>query len=149
MTNTSMTRTQPNSGRSYAPSMLFPFDRFFRGAFGDDDSLSSFNWSPPVDIRETEEAYMVSIELPGMSKDEVEITHENNVLSVSGERGYSDEQSGTSFHRRERAYGKFHRSFALPKRVHGDRIEAQFTNGVLDITVPKVEEARPRKIEIR
>lgn len=84
-----------------------------------------------------------------MSKDEVEITFENSVLTVSGERRFSEEGSEDTYHRIERSYGKFSRSFVLPSDVDGSRVAASFKDGLLTITVPKPEQAQPKKIEIR
>ena len=105
-------------------------------------------WVPRVDILENEEAYQVTAELPGIKKEDVEITVDNNVLSLKGERKFEKDVNKESYHRIERAYGAFVRSFPLPTRVASDRVEAKFDNGLLTITIPKAAEARPKKIEI-
>jgi HSP20 family protein len=106
-------------------------------------------WLPPVDIREKEDALMFAVELPGMTKDDIDITLENNVLTVAGERKFEKETKGEEFHRLERSYGHFTRSFTLPSSVRTDKVDANFENGVLHISLPKQENAKPKKISIR
>ncbi|HXO22592.1 MAG TPA: Hsp20/alpha crystallin family protein [Thermoanaerobaculia bacterium] len=110
--------------------------------------ISTRAWSPMVDILETDDAYEFKAELPGVAKDDVEITVENNVLTLKGERKFEKEDSKENYHRIERAYGTFARSFTLPTRVSHDGVEAKFDNGVLTVVVPKAAEAKPRKIDI-
>lgn len=121
---------------------------FLNGEAGRGEELSNRAWRPAVDIRETGDSYVVSAELPGLSKEDVQITIENNVLKLTGERRFEKEVKEEEFHRVERAYGTFSRAFALPTRVDPERVEASFKDGILTITVPKAAEARPRKIEI-
>ena len=131
-------------------------DRLFNEMLGDiwggrasAEGVAMRTWAPPVDIRETEDALVLTVELPGMSKEEVEITLENNVLTLAGERKFEKEVKGETWHRVERSYGSFSRSFTLPATVRIERVEASFTDGVLAIKLPKVEESKPRKIAIR
>ncbi len=131
-------------------------DRLFNQMLGDlwgvpqtTEEVSARRWMPAVDIRETADALVLSAELPGLTKDNVNITLENNVLSLSGERRFEKEVKEETFHRMERSYGEFTRSFTLPANVRTDKVEASFTDGVLTITLPKVEESKPRKIAIR
>ncbi|MCB1057070.1 MAG: Hsp20/alpha crystallin family protein [Acidobacteria bacterium] len=155
MRNTSLTRREPARGfLSFDDPFFTPFERLLGATLGrpwnvDDSGLSDYGWAPPVDIRETEDAYLVNAELPGMKKEDVQITLENNVLTVGGERRFEGDEKDQGFHRRERAYGKFLRSFALPKRVDSEKIAAKFRDGVLEISVPKMAEARPRQITIQ
>lgn len=123
-------------------------ETFFNDAGGRGEELSNRAWHPAVDIRENGDAYVVSAELPGLGKDDVAITIENNVLKLSGERRFEQEAKEEEYHRVERAYGSFTRAFSLPTRVDPERVEASFQDGILTITVPKAAEARPRKIEI-
>lgn len=136
----------------YSTTMPDPTSRFFDRFFGnlgrDSEELSNRRWMPATDIRETEDHYEVTAELPGMTKDDVAITLENNQLTLSGERRFERDNDEQSFHRVERAYGAFARSFALPKNVDAEKVDARFADGVLTVTVPKLEEARPRKIAI-
>lgn len=122
------------------------FDTYFSDANGED--LASRTWTPPVDIQETDEAYRLHAELPGLKKEDVQITLENNVLRLSGERKFEKDVKQDSYHRIERVYGTFSRSFALPHQVSSDKVEAKFDNGVLSIVVPKAEQAKPRRITI-
>jgi HSP20 family protein len=123
-------------------------DTFFRGGTVDDGSLGSF-WTPAVDIREQNDAYLVEVELPGLSKDDVKITMENNILTIQGEKKQEKEEKRGDYHRTERVYGSFQRSFTLPSSVKNDKIEAQYKNGILTVTLPKVEEAKPKAIEVK
>jgi len=123
-------------------------DTFFRGGVVDDGSFGGF-WSPAVDIREREDVYLVEVELPGLTKDDVKITMENNILTIHGEKKQEKEEKRGNYHRAERVYGAFQRSFALPSSVKNDKIEAQYKNGILTITLPKVEEAKPKAIEVK
>ncbi|MDX1501609.1 MAG: Hsp20/alpha crystallin family protein [Thermoanaerobaculia bacterium] len=129
--------------------------RLFDDAFNDflspvgDAEISTRSWMPPVDIRETENELVLTAELPGMTKDDIEITLENNVLTLSGQRNFEKDVERESYHRIERAYGRFSRSFALPRNFSTEDVKAQFKDGVLHITLPKREEAKPRRIDIR
>lgn len=128
-------------------------DRFFQRALGsspyfEDESTLGSRWTPSTDIRETDDTYEVSAELPGMTKDDVNVTLENNVLTLSGERRFDDSTKKDDYHRIERRYGSFFRSFTLPNRVDTDKVKATFTDGVLHLSVPKTEEVKPRRIAI-
>jgi len=123
------------------------FENLFNGAQGEEE-VSNQNWVPPVDIQETEEGYRLLAELPGLTRDDINITLENNVLRLSGERKFERDVKKESFHRVERTYGAFSRAFALPQQVNSEGVQASFENGVLTITVPKAEQAKPRKIAI-
>jgi len=105
-------------------------------------------WVPPVDVQETENAFIFTAELPGMNKDDVSITLEENLLTLSGERNLKEKEEGENFHRVERAYGSFARSFTLPTQVDSTKVEASFKDGLLTIEIAKAEQAKPRKIEI-
>ncbi|HZF11830.1 MAG TPA: Hsp20/alpha crystallin family protein [Thermoanaerobaculia bacterium] len=129
------------------------FNRAFAPLFGGDttpeeNEAVTRSWAPRVDVLENTEAYQVTAELPGIKKEEVEITLENNVLTLKGERKFEKDVNQESYHRIERVYGPFARSFTLPTKVAQDRVEAKFDSGLLTITIPKVAEARPKKIEI-
>lgn len=129
-------------------------NRLFEQAFGDvyggeeSEEVASRSWTPAVDIAESDEALTLYVELPGLSKENVEITLEDNVLTIKGERRFERDEAKESFHRIERAYGGFHRSFHLPSNVQADKVQAAFEAGVLRVDVPKQEEAKPRKITI-
>lgn len=124
------------------------FDEFLSPLAGSEE-LSSRGWLPPVDIRETDEALTLHAEIPGLTKDDVNITLENNVLTISGERKFEKDAKKDNYHRIERAYGAFSRSFSLPANVRTDQVRASFKDGVLTVSLPKAEEAKPRRIEIK
>jgi len=105
-------------------------------------------WVPAVDVRETGPSFIFTAELPGLGKDDIEITLEENLLTLSGERQLDEKDEGETYHRIERIYGKFSRSFSLPSQVDNTKIAATFKDGLLTIEVPKSEQAQPRKIEI-
>ncbi len=105
------------------------------------------SWVPAVDIVETDGAYLAIADLPGLTKKDIEITVENDVLTLSGERGF-EKQEGDSYRRLERSHGSFRRSFALPSDITAEKVEAKFKSGVLTVTLPKSEAAKARKIDI-
>jgi HSP20 family protein len=106
-------------------------------------------WGPALDISERKDAYLVTVELPGVEADDLEITLEDGLLTIQGERHFAHESSEQQFHRVERRYGAFRRSITLPAQVQAEQIEASFDNGVLQIVVPKMEEAKPKRIQVR
>jgi HSP20 family protein len=107
-------------------------------------------WAPALDISERKDAYLVTVEVPGVKAEDLEITLEDGLLTIQGERQLTADSSGQQqFHRVERRYGAFRRSITLPSRVQANEIEASFENGLLQVVVPKAEEAKPKKIEIR
>jgi len=105
-------------------------------------------WSPSVDIAETDENIVVKAELPGIKQDDVDITITNDVLTLKGEKKEEKEIKRENYHRIERSYGGFQRSISLPTGVQADKAKASYRDGVLTITVPKVEEAKPKSIKI-
>jgi len=124
------------------------FDNFFDGARHDEDNALAA-WSPAVDIAEHDDQYVVKMELPGVSKEEVKITLESNILTVRGEKKQEKETKKENYHRIERSYGSFQRSFTLPTTVKNDKIDASFKDGILNIKLPKAEEAKPKQIEVK
>ncbi len=106
-------------------------------------------WAPALDISERKDAYLVTVELPGVELDDLQVTLEDGLLTVQGERHFAHDSSEQQFHRVERHYGAFRRSITLPAHVLADGIEAAVDNGVLQVVVPKVEEAKPRRIQVR
>ena len=135
-------------------------DPFFRGLdrfFSDDvfvpfgtaaPGLEPSGWTPSVDIRETEDAFVFTAELPGLAKEDVNITVEDKILTLSGERAWKDEEEKNSYRRIERNYGTFSRAFTLPNAVDATKVEAKFESGLLSVTVAKAEEVKPRQISI-
>jgi len=124
------------------------FNETFARAFGDEQGVSSRAWVPAVDIYETEDSLVLKAELPGISPDDVEIRVEDNTLYLKGERKFAKEVKQESLHRIERSYGTFSRSFALPGTIEADKVKANYENGILTLTMPKREEAKPRTIKI-
>jgi HSP20 family protein len=112
------------------------------------EELGQAGWLPAVDVRESDDAFVFTAELPGIAKDGVEITVEDAVLTLKGERRFNDKDEKKNYRRIERAYGSFSRSFTLPSAVDAERIEASFADGLLTVTVPKAELAKARKITI-
>jgi HSP20 family protein len=106
-------------------------------------------WAPALDISERKDAYLVTVELPGVEADDLKITLEDGLLTIQGERHFADDSSEQQFHRVERRYGAFRRSITLPAHVMAEGIEASADNGVLQIVVPKMEEATPKRIQVR
>lgn len=118
-----------------------PFFRFF-------DDLTAREWSPAAELREDENAVIFTFEVPGLEQKDISISLENGMLTVSGEK-IGQEHKETDFVRSERWYGKFTRSFTLPPTVDPSGVSANLRNGVLSVTVPKREEAKPRKVEVK
>jgi HSP20 family protein len=127
-------------------------DRFNRAlsspARDREEEMSLGAWMPPVDISEDQDKIRLTAELPGVREDQVSIQMEGGVLTLRGERKFEDEKQGRNFHRVERSYGQFVRSFTLPNNVDREKIRASFSDGILEIEMPKSEEARPRQIKI-
>ena len=112
------------------------------------EDVANRGFLPAVDIRETPEQLMIVAELPGLDKKDVNMTLENQVLTLAGERNFEKETKDETCHRIERSYGSFTRSFTLPNNLRVDKIEAKFDKGVLSIVIPKSEETKPRKVTI-
>ena len=106
-------------------------------------------WAPALDISERKDAYLVTVELPGVRMDDLTITLEDGLLTIQGERQVANDSSDQRFHRVERRYGAFRRAITLPAHVQADAVEATIDNGVLQLVVPKAEEAKPRRVEVR
>jgi HSP20 family protein len=123
------------------------FEPFVRYAAGDDEDLVSGSWGPSVDVAETKEKILVRAEVPGMNQDAISIEFENGLLTIRGERKL-EKQDGVTWHRVERSYGTFSRSFTLPRTVDAEKIAATYRDGILEIEVPKKEEAKPKHIKI-
>jgi len=122
------------------------FEPFARMA--PDEDLATGTWVPPVDVAETQETILVRAEVPGMKQEEIGIEFENGILTIKGERKIEKNGDGMTWHRVERTYGNFVRSFTLPRTVDPERISATYRDGVLEIEVPKKEEAKPKQIRI-
>jgi HSP20 family protein len=113
------------------------------------EAMTVAEWSPLVDITEDEEEYVIKAELPDVKKENIKLTVEDNVMSISGERKYEKEEKGKKYHRVERAYGSFLRSFTLPDAADGSKVNAEYKDGVLNVRLPKSEKAKPKSIEVK
>lgn len=109
---------------------------------------SASSWVPPVDIHETDAGYQISVELPGIKKEDVVLEVKDRVVSIRGERHSEKEISEKNVHRIERKYGSFQRAFKLPTNIDASGVKAAYKDGVLEVTLPKSEDARPRQIDI-
>ena len=113
------------------------------------DSTSSRPWSPAVDIFETDNELVLKADVPGVEQKDIDIQLENGTLTVKGERKFSAEEKGKGFHRLERSYGTFVRYFTVPETVDPENVKADFHNGVLTVTLPKKEIAKPKAIKVQ
>jgi HSP20 family protein len=135
-------------------SMQDRINRIFGDAYlrngTDDDVMNRGDWRPPVDIYENDKHEIVlRAELPGLKREDLDIRVENNTLTLRGERKRDAEVKQESYHRVERSYGAFSRSFSLPTTVNTEKVQATFADGVLTITLPIREEAKPRQIQVQ
>jgi HSP20 family protein len=116
---------------------------------GGKEEMTIAEWSPLVDITEDDKEYLIKAELPEVKKEDVKISIHDNVLSISGERKYEKEEKGKKYHRVERAYGSFMRSFTLPEEADAGKISADYKDGVLKVHLAKSEKAKPKSIEVK
>lgn len=123
------------------------FNRLFSRVMGGDVAERQ-SWTPSIDIIETDDSIKLKAELAGMDPADINIEVQDNVLTVSGERRFQEEVKEDKYYRIERRYGAFSRSIALPQTVDEDKIEAKYENGILEVIVPKVETAKPKKIKV-
>ena len=155
------------TGTSMAPSRAFrnlmtidPFremldlqrgiNQLFDNSVGrtSNEGVALSTWTPAVDIFEDESSFIIKLELPEVNREDVKVNLHENTLSISGERRIENEDRRDGYHRVERSYGQFYRSFTLPPNVNVEAINAQFKDGMLRLTVPKKEEAKPKQIEV-
>ncbi len=138
----------PTVWRQRMPDVFGEFDRFFSRPFSADVTSA---WTPEVDVREAKDELVLSAELPGLETKDVSVSVENSVLTIGGEKRQEFETTNDEgqVHIAERHYGRFERSFRLPQTVDAEKIDAKFKDGVLTVALPKVEAAKPRKIEVR
>lgn len=113
------------------------------------EAMTVSEWTPLVDITEDEKEYLIKAELPEVNKEDVKVTVENGILTITGERKFEKEEKGKKYHRIERAYGSFVRSFTLPESAAGDKVSADFKDGVLKVHLPKSAEAKPKSIDVK
>jgi HSP20 family protein len=113
------------------------------------ESMTVAEWAPTVDIAEDEKNYIIKAELPDVKKEDVHVRVENGVLTITGERKAEKEEKGKKYHRVERSYGSFARSFTLPENVEAEKVSASYKDGLLTVTVAKSEKAQPKQIEVK
>lgn len=140
-----LTRYYPRRNLVSLPNEI---DKFF-GDFGLDFWNTDSVWNPSVDITESKDGFELKAEIPGLNKDDIKISFEDEMLKLSGEKKFEDEKKDKNYHRIERRYGKFERMFYLPKNVKANDIKATYKDGVLTLHIPKSEEAKPKEIEIK
>jgi HSP20 family protein len=149
---TTMTRWDPFQDLRSAQDEMVQMSPMLAHALGlhtQQGSATATAWAPALDISERKDAYLVTVELPGLKPEDLDITMEDGLLTIQGERQLTQESSEQQFHRVERRYGAFRRSITLPAHVMAEGIQASFEDGVLQILVPKAEEAKPKRIQVR
>jgi HSP20 family protein len=126
------------------------FDRYAKAMHIDREHghVQSGDWTPRVDISETAKLFNIKAEIPDVHKDDVKVSVEDGILSIRGERKHEKEEDGKTFHRVERYYGSFVRSFTLPSNVDSNKIKATFKDGMLDLQIPKTVEVKPKAVEV-
>jgi HSP20 family protein len=120
-----------------------------RAPNGKEEALTVAEWAPLVDIVEDDKQYLIKAELPEVTKADVKVTVQDDVLTITGERTFEKEANGKKYHRVERAYGRFGRSFTVPEDADGNGVVAEYKDGVLKIHLPKSEKAKPKAIEVK
>ncbi len=113
-----------------------------------EEEMAQGSWIPPVDIYETKDSIVLNIELPGVTKEDMNLEVKDNTLTIRGEKKLEKDVKEDSFHRMERTYGSFMRAFTLPSTVQQDKVKAKFKDGILEIQIPKAEEAKPKQIKV-
>ena len=113
------------------------------------EAITVAEWSPLVDISEDDKEYVIKAEIPEMKKEDIKLNVHNDVLTITGERKYEKEEKNKKYHRVERAYGSFMRSFTLPEDADGSKVTAEYKDGLLKVHLPKSEKAKPKAIEVK
>jgi len=122
------------------------FDEFLGGNFPE---VRDMEMSPRVNLEENDNEWILSAELPGVKKDDVKVNFQDNMLTISGEKKFDKEDKKKNFHRIERSYGRFSRSVQIPSSIVLDKIDASYADGVIHITLPKAEDAKPKQIDVK
>ncbi len=130
-------------------SLKNQMDKILETLIGEGEEIKSGSWVPPVDIYETENEIVIKAEVPGVSQEDIEIKIEDDTLIIRGEKKFARDVEREVYHRAERVYGKFQRSFIIPKSIEKDKIKATLKQGVLTIILPKKEEVKPKEISIQ
>jgi HSP20 family protein len=131
-------------------SLREEINRLFELPFGESNRDREFfnGWTPAVDIYEDKDIFLVKAELPGMKRDEIEISYQDGALAISGERKFEEKPNETETYRSERFFGRFHRTLTLPKPVQSEKARATYKDGILTVVLPKTEESKPKQIEV-
>ncbi len=147
-----MIRCQPiNRPATWNNGMNRFFNEFAHGPFGhaNEEASAGSDWNPAVNILEKEDNIIITADLPGLKTEDVEVTIENAVLTLKGERNFDEAAEGETYHRLERSYGSFERSFKVPNSVDPKKIEARFVNGEMTVNLPKRDESKPRSVKVK
>jgi HSP20 family protein len=147
-----LVRWQPKRDLALDPLRGFDrdMDRFFGWALGNRlGDLGNGSWAPALDLVEKDDHFEAMMDLPGLSKDDVELTVTNNQLFIRGERKHESEKKGEGYYHCERVHGRFERTISLPSDIDAEKVEATFKNGVLEVRIPKTEKAKSRQISIK
>jgi HSP20 family protein len=124
-------------------------NRFFGSTRAGDEAMTVTDWSPAMDVQETDHEYAIKADLPDVKKEDVRVTLEHGVLAIEGERQFEKEDKNKKYHRIERSYGKFVRRFALPTEVDGAQVKAEFKDGVLSVVLPKSAQTVAQTIDVK
>lgn len=130
-------------------TMRGAMDRLLDSSLGEQGEWSKPEWALPLDVTENENEYVVKASIPGMKPEDLDITYNNNMLTIRGETKSEEEKEDTRYHLRERRFGSFSRSITLPTSVNAGKIKASYDAGVLTLQLPKAEESKPRRIQIQ
>ncbi|MDX2051616.1 MAG: Hsp20/alpha crystallin family protein [Polyangiaceae bacterium] len=128
---------------------IFSTPAHTRAQGGNTDAITVFDWAPSVDIAETAEAFEIKAELPDVKKEDVKVSVDGAVLRIEGERRQEKEEKGKKYHRIERSFGSFLRTFTVPDNVDDTKVQAEFKDGILHVHLPKSEKAKPKSIEVK
>ena len=116
---------------------------------GDLSNVVTSRWTPAVDIKEEDTKFVITADIPGVDPTDIDVTMENGILTIKGERKFEDQKESEGYRRVERMHGTFYRRFSLPDHADASKISAKSSHGVLEVTVPKVEKVQPRRIEVK
>lgn len=145
-----MVKYEPNRNIvPFSSAMSRVFDEFFPGMFGNEGSMPTVTWRPQVDIVEQDDKVLIRADMPGLEKDNIKVIVNDGLLTIEGSREEKRDEKSKGFVRTERFAGTFARSFNLPAWADASKIDANYKNGVLEVTVPKTEKARPKEIDIK
>jgi HSP20 family protein len=129
-------------------NQLFRESRVAPGAEGDRSDIATSNWTPAVDIKEEDERFVLKADIPGVDPKDIDVTMEDGVLTIKGERKHESEEEANGYKRVERSYGSFYRRFSLPDTANAERVTAKGKDGVLEVSIPKQEKVQPRRITV-